>query len=220
MKKIRLSERELTRLINRVVLKERKDTPWWKAIVEVTPFARVFKMLKIIENKSENDDWTDAEITLAEAIGITLPGKLAKALKAAIKVAEPTKKEVEESDIRRLTRRVMSEWAPHTGLQAFEDDVALQVDTSVQPSSPSSTVTAAMINDCESYLMGVPGGNTAWIQTTKNMVFGKDCDWLMNKYDFYAQAVTNATPGSGAWQRKRARQFFIECLLGKCLNPW
>ena len=93
MKKIRLSETELKHLINRVVLKEQENTPWWAGIVEVTPFAKVFKSLKLIEKKTENDSWTDAEIELAEAIAdsASLSGKLAKALKAPIKVAESTK---------------------------------------------------------------------------------------------------------------------------------
>ena len=140
--------------------------------------------------------------------------------RVVLKVAEPTKKEVEESDIRRLTRRVMSEWAPYTDLQAFEDDVALQVDTSLQPATPISTVTTTMINDCEHYLQNIPGGSAAWIQTIKTMVLGKDCDWLGNKYSVYQNAMNNATPGSGSFLRKKARMIFIECLWGKCLNPW
>ena len=232
MKKIRLSETELKHLINRVVLKEQENTPWWAGIVEVTPFAKVFKSLKLIEKKTKNDDWTEEEIELAEAIAdsVSLSGKLAKALKGVIKSVglkkakswagglTKTAKEVEESDIRRLTRRVMSEWAPHYDtLTAFEDDVALQVDTSLQPAAPS-TVTTAMINDCEQYLLGVPGGNANWIQTTKSMVMGKDCDWLGNKYDYFLQAMNNATPGTTSWQRKKARMAFVECLWGKCLH--
>jgi len=92
MKKIRLSETELKHLINRVVLKEQENTPWWAGIVEVTPFAKVFKSLKLIEKKTENDSWTEEEIALAKSLAsIFLTGKLAKALKAAVKVAESTK---------------------------------------------------------------------------------------------------------------------------------
>jgi hypothetical protein len=50
------------------------------------------------------------------------------------------------------------------------------------------------------------------------MVMGKDCDWLGNKYDYFLQAMNNATPGTTSWQRKKARMAFVECLWGKCLH--
>jgi hypothetical protein len=122
-----------------------------------------------------------------------------------------------ETELTNLISRVINEWAPHTDLAAIDDSV-MQVDDTQLTYAPTSTVTISMINDCEHFLLGVPGGNTIWIQTIKNMVLGKDCDWLGNKYSHYQQAVNSATPGTTSWHRKQARMFFIECLWGKCLQ--
>jgi len=86
-KVVKINEGTLKRIVGRVIKEQKKDIPWWAGVVEVTPFAKVFKSLKLIEKKTDNDTWTDEEIALAKAIGIALPAKLAKALKATIKVA-------------------------------------------------------------------------------------------------------------------------------------
>lgn len=89
---ISLNQSTLKRIVERVIHEQKKDIPWWAGIVEVTPFAKVFKSLKLIEKKTENDSWTEEEIALAKSLAsIFLTGKLAKALKAAVKVAESTK---------------------------------------------------------------------------------------------------------------------------------
>ena len=75
-----------------------------------------------------------------------------------------------------------------------------------------------MIQQCKYLLNNVPGTNNSWKQNFKAAVMGKPCAWVRSRYNFFGQKAQAATQGSGAWERARAKQFFLECLLGLCMR--
>ena len=83
-----------------------------------------------------------------------------------------------------------------------------------QPSS-SNTVTNSMIQPCKMLLNNVPGGSPTWKQNMKQAVLGKSCMWVRNRMSHFGQKMNQATPGSGAWARFRAKTMFLECLLNE-----
>ena len=79
-------------------------------------------------------------------------------------------------------------------------------------------VTHAMIQQCKHILNNVPGTNASWKQNMKQTVLGKPCMWVRNRMSHFGQQMNQATPGSGAWSRFKAKAGFLECLLGHVCN--
>tara|TARA_R110000765_G_scaffold407828_2_gene505345 strand:- start:1176 stop:1604 length:429 start_codon:yes stop_codon:yes gene_type:complete len=102
-----------------------------------------------------------------------------------------------EGELARVVKRVMNE-RRHTLNEA------------------PGVITHAMIQQCKHHLQNVPGTNSAWKNNFKAAVMGKPCAWIRNRYSFFGQKAQTATPGSGAYTRAKAKQFFLECLLGLC----
>ena len=76
---------------------QEQETPWWiVAGLSVTPFGKLFASLKAMENKTENDVWSNTEIALAKVLANVLPLKAATALKGVIKSAQVKKDNVNE----------------------------------------------------------------------------------------------------------------------------
>jgi len=82
----------------------------------------------------------------------------------------------------------------------------------------SGTVTHAMIQQCKQILNNVPGTSVAWKQNMKQAVLGKSCMWVRNRMSHFGQKMNQATPGSGARARFKAKVGFLECLLGQVCN--
>ena len=100
-------------------------------------------------------------------------------------------------------------------IRLSEADLVNLIKNVINEQTSSNTVTIAMYQQCKQILNNVPGTNVTWKQNMKQAVLGKSCMWVRNRMSHFGQKMNQATPGSGAWARFRAKMMFLECLLNE-----
>tara|TARA_R110002020_G_scaffold64487_1_gene171098 strand:+ start:1461 stop:1778 length:318 start_codon:yes stop_codon:yes gene_type:complete len=86
----------------------------------------------------------------------------------------------------------------------------------IEEQSTGGVVTHQMIQGCKSILNNVPGTTAQWKQNFKQTALGKPCNWVMNRYQHFANKMQTTTFPSSAYHRASAKSGFCECLVGQC----
>ena len=128
-----------------------------------------------------------------------------------------------ETDLIKLIKKVITEKtkgpAPaQLGPRDTESAAKAKPRRQSRPPQPPTTgkVTQSMIVSCRDILQGVPGTTATWRQNFKQTVRHKPCNWVMNRYQYFANKAQTVPTNSSAYKRYMAKSGFLECLVGLC----